>query len=95
VPSRFRKERWQGEMRRLVARRDAFRRHKLYPRLIDRWVGTIEYDAVVSHRRNTGEEHQKSTDTRELKSTHRFARYLALPIVSAGIIGGAALGLAG
>jgi hypothetical protein len=27
--------------------------------------------------------------------TTRFARYLALPIVSAGIIGGAALGLAG
>ena len=28
-------------------------------------------------------------------STTRFARYFALPIVSAGIIGGAALGLAG
>ena len=28
-------------------------------------------------------------------NTTRFARYLALPIVSAGIIGGAALGLAG
>ena len=28
-------------------------------------------------------------------STTRFARYIALPIVSAGIIGGAALGLAG
>ncbi len=28
-------------------------------------------------------------------TTHRFARYFALPIVSAGIIGGAALGLAG
>jgi hypothetical protein len=28
-------------------------------------------------------------------NTRRFARYLALPIVSAGIIGGAALGLAG
>src|SRR5436189_5407453 len=28
-------------------------------------------------------------------TTTRFARYLALPIVSAGIIGGAALGLAG
>jgi hypothetical protein len=27
--------------------------------------------------------------------TTRFARYFALPIVSAGIIGGAALGLAG
>jgi hypothetical protein len=27
--------------------------------------------------------------------THSFARYFALPIVSAGIIGGAALGLAG
>jgi hypothetical protein len=28
-------------------------------------------------------------------NTSRFARYIALPIVSAGIIGGAALGLAG
>jgi hypothetical protein len=28
-------------------------------------------------------------------TTRRFARYFALPIVSAGIIGGAALGLAG
>ena len=28
-------------------------------------------------------------------NTTRFARYFALPIVSAGIIGGAALGLAG
>jgi hypothetical protein len=28
-------------------------------------------------------------------TTRRFARYIALPIVSAGIIGGAALGLAG
>ncbi|MDT7731073.1 MAG: hypothetical protein QOK45_1326 [Mycobacterium sp.] len=28
-------------------------------------------------------------------NTRRFARYFALPIVSAGIIGGAALGLAG
>jgi hypothetical protein len=28
-------------------------------------------------------------------STRRFARYIALPIVSAGIIGGAALGMAG
>jgi hypothetical protein len=28
-------------------------------------------------------------------STRRFARYIALPVVSAGIIGGAALGLAG
>ena len=28
-------------------------------------------------------------------TARRFARYLALPIVSAGIIGGAALGLAG
>jgi len=28
-------------------------------------------------------------------STRRFARYFALPIVSAGIIGAAALGLAG
>ena len=28
-------------------------------------------------------------------TTTRFARYFALPIVSAGIIGGAALGLAG
>jgi hypothetical protein len=28
-------------------------------------------------------------------STTRFARYFALPIVSAGIIGGAALGMAG
>ena len=28
-------------------------------------------------------------------NTRRFTRYLALPIVSAGIIGGAALGLAG
>ncbi|MDT5282576.1 MAG: hypothetical protein QOJ20_3771 [Mycobacterium sp.] len=28
-------------------------------------------------------------------NTSRFARYIALPIVSAGMIGGAALGLAG
>jgi hypothetical protein len=28
-------------------------------------------------------------------STRRFARYIALPVVSAGILGGAALGLAG
>ena len=28
-------------------------------------------------------------------NTTRFARYFALPVVSAGIIGGAALGLAG
>jgi hypothetical protein len=28
-------------------------------------------------------------------NSSRFARYIALPIVSAGIIGGAALGLAG
>jgi hypothetical protein len=28
-------------------------------------------------------------------NTTRFARYFALPIISAGIIGGAALGLAG
>jgi hypothetical protein len=28
-------------------------------------------------------------------NTRRFARYFALPVVSAGIIGGAALGLAG
>jgi hypothetical protein len=28
-------------------------------------------------------------------TTHRFARFIALPIVSAGILGGAALGLAG
>jgi Spy/CpxP family protein refolding chaperone len=28
-------------------------------------------------------------------TNHRFARYFALPIVAAGIIGGAALGLAG
>ena len=28
-------------------------------------------------------------------TTRRFARYVALPIVAAGIIGGAALGLAG
>jgi hypothetical protein len=28
-------------------------------------------------------------------NTTRFARYFALPIVSAGVIGGAALGLAG
>jgi hypothetical protein len=27
--------------------------------------------------------------------THTFARYIALPVVSAGIIGGAALGMAG
>jgi len=27
--------------------------------------------------------------------THRIARYIALPIMSAGIIGGAALGMAG
>ena len=31
----------------------------------------------------------------DTRITRRFARYLALPIVSAGIIGGAALGLAG
>lgn len=30
-----------------------------------------------------------------MNNPRRFARYLALPIVSAGIIGGAALGLAG
>jgi hypothetical protein len=30
-----------------------------------------------------------------MNTTRRFARYFALPIVSAGIIGGAALGLAG
>ena len=30
-----------------------------------------------------------------MNTTTRFARYFALPIVSAGIIGGAALGLAG
>jgi hypothetical protein len=28
-------------------------------------------------------------------TTRRFARYIALPTVSAGILGGAALGLAG
>jgi hypothetical protein len=28
-------------------------------------------------------------------NTRRFARYLALPVISAGIVGGAALGLAG
>ncbi|BBX02758.1 hypothetical protein BST36_03390 [Mycolicibacterium moriokaense] len=27
--------------------------------------------------------------------THRIARYIALPIMSAGIVGGAALGMAG
>ena len=30
-----------------------------------------------------------------MNTNNRFARYFALPIVSAGIIGGAALGLAG
>jgi len=30
-----------------------------------------------------------------IKSSRRFVRYFALPVVSAGIIGGAALGMAG
>ena len=30
-----------------------------------------------------------------MKNIDRFARFVALPIVSAGVIGGAALGLAG
>ncbi len=47
-----------------------------------------------------GAGHEKPTRTVELEMTtntitRSFARYFALPIVSAGIIGGAALGMAG
>jgi hypothetical protein len=46
---------------------------------------------------NTGRETENSTHTGDYEMTtiRTFARFVALPIVSAGIIGGAALGLAG
>ena len=51
--------------------------------------------AVLSHHRNTPAKTPKVYGHRRTQmNTTRFARYFALPIVSAGIIGGAALGLA-
>jgi hypothetical protein len=38
---------------------------------------------------------QKDSEMTNTTITRRFARYIALPAVSAGIIGGAAIGLAG
>jgi hypothetical protein len=53
----------------------------------------------MSSPENTGARAEKPTRTGELEMntniTRTFARYFALPIVSAGIIGGAALGMAG
>src|SRR5262245_34583542 len=55
--------------------------------------------AFLSHHRNTRRKTPKVNGDRRTQmytnSTRRFARYIALPIVSAGIIGGAALGMAG
>jgi hypothetical protein len=53
----------------------------------------------MSSPENTGARSEKPTYTGELEMTtnitRSLARYIALPIVSAGIIGGAALGMAG
>jgi hypothetical protein len=53
----------------------------------------------MSSPENTGTRTEKPTHTGELEMTtnitRSLARYIALPIVSAGIIGGAALGMAG
>jgi hypothetical protein len=52
----------------------------------------------MSSPENTGARAEKPTHTGELEMiniTRTFARYIALPVVSAGIIGGAALGMAG
>jgi hypothetical protein len=43
---------------------------------------------------NTTENHTRSGEF-EMTTTRRLARYIVLPAVSAGILGGAALGLAG
>jgi hypothetical protein len=55
--------------------------------------------AFVCHRRNRSAQETKSQPVQENSEmttiTRTFARYFALPIVSAGIIGGAALGMAG
>ena len=56
-------------------------------------------DIVISSPETTGRRTEKPTSTRRYEMTtniaRSFARYIALPIVSAGILGGAALGLAG
>jgi hypothetical protein len=53
----------------------------------------------MSSPENTGARAEKPTHTGELEMTinitRSLARYIALPIVSAGIVGGAALGMAG
>jgi hypothetical protein len=53
----------------------------------------------MSSPEHTGAGHENRTHRGELNMTNtitaRLARYIALPMVSAGIIGGAALGMAG
>jgi hypothetical protein len=49
----------------------------------------------MSSPQHTGRQTEKLTDTGEFIMKNAIARYIALPIVSAGILGGAALGLAG
>jgi hypothetical protein len=64
---------------------------------ITRQTPPPDREIVVSTPESTDRTTESLTQTGEftMHTTRRFARCIALPIVSAGILGGAALGLAG
>src|SRR5262245_42504484 len=71
---------------------------QLGQRPVARHTTRLDSRSLESSPDHIGEQHENSTNTGELTmntNTRRFARYLALPVISAGIVGGAALGLAG